>query len=119
MLFVTSFYPNVSQWTNAYAMVELGLCCGYGHKFDPVEPAELLQWDGTVVMDGVRGGSRGALFRRFDTRERNKAYDADISNAFTKSRWLEIKRVYKLCNNLLAKKKGEDGYDPAYKYDYL
>ena len=36
----------------------------------------------------------------------------------THSRWLQIKRCYKFCDNDLAPKRGEPGYDPAYKYDY-
>ena len=30
-----------------------------------------------------------------------------------------MKRVVKLCNNVTAKKKDEEGYEPAYKYDYI
>jgi hypothetical protein len=47
------------------------------------------------------------------------AYNALISRAFAKSRWLEVKRVYKLCNNLTAPKKGMAGYDPTYKYNFI
>jgi hypothetical protein len=114
-----SFYLDVSRYSNAYANVELGLGTGFGHAFRPVTIPELLRWDGTVVQDGVRGGSDGALFRRFDKSKYNTAFDRLITVAFTKSRWLEIKRVYKLCNNLTAAKKGEEGYDPAYKYDLI
>ncbi|KAL3936788.1 MAG: hypothetical protein SGARI_002405 [Bacillariaceae sp.] len=70
-------------------------------------------------MDGVLGGSKGAFLRRFDSRPGNTSYNATIAEAFTKSRWLEIKRVIKLCNNLTAKKRGQDGYNPAYKYDFI
>eukprot|EP00957_Ditylum_brightwellii_P044257 3357662-Ditylum_brightwellii.AAC.1 len=31
----------------------------------------------------------------------------------------QMKHTRKLCSNDTAKKKGEDGYNPAYKYDYL
>ena len=37
----------------------------------------------------------------------------------TKTCWLELKRVIKLNNNLTAKKQGEVGYNPAYKYDMI
>ena len=41
-------------------------------------------------------------------------------NLITCTRVLEIKQCIKLNNNnMLAKKKGEDGYDPAYKYDFI
>ena len=35
------------------------------------------------------------------------------------TRWIEIKRVMKLNDNLISKKEGEDGYNPAYKYDLI
>lgn len=114
------FYTNVSVWSNMYAAGELRILgSGYGHQFHSVEPPELLQWDGSLVMDGVLGGSKGGILRRFDTREGNTLYNELMAKTFTKSRWLELKRVYKMCNNLTSKKRGEDGYNPAYKYDYL
>jgi hypothetical protein len=115
-----SFYFDVSRFSNTYAMGELGLGTEYGHHFKPVLIPELLRWDGVVVQkDGVRGGSDGAIVRRFHKSKYNTAYDALVSKAFSKHRWLEIKRVYKLCNNMSASKKGGDNYDPAYKYDLI
>ena len=116
-----SFYVNVSKWSNMYAAGELQILGGgYGHEFKPTNPVEIVRWDGSIYMDGVLGDSKGVFLRRFK-RPRpgyvNKLYDADISNAFSKNRWLEIKRVYKLCNNLTAIKRGQPGYNPAYKYD--
>ena len=34
----------------------------------------------------------------------------------TLERWVQLKRVLKLCNNDTAKKRTEQGYDPCYKY---
>jgi hypothetical protein len=34
-------------------------------------------------------------------------------------RFLQVKRVIKLCNNLASPKRGETGYNPAYKYDMI
>lgn len=114
------FYTKAAIWSNMYAAGELKILgSGYGHQFQSVEPPELLQWDGSVVMDGVLGGSQGAILRRFDTRPGNSQYHELMAKTFTKSRWLELKRVYKLCNNLTAMKRGTDGYNPAYKYDFL
>ena len=91
------YYSEKSKWTNVYA-AELGLMgSGYGHKFEPVNPTQLLKWDGIIVQDGVHGGSNGAILRRTDLREGNTAYDKHIVDAFTKSRWLEIKRCIKNC----------------------
>jgi len=114
------FYSNVARWTNMYACEELGILGGgYGHEFKATTPIECLQWDGSVVMDGVLGGSKGAFLRRFDTRKGNCMFSEEMSSTFTKTRWLEIKRCYKLCNNLTAIKKGNPNYEPAYKFNYI
>ena len=113
------FYMEKSRWSNMYAVGELDLGSGYGHTFQNTTADEWVRWDGVLVMDGVRGGSKGAILRRFDKRSTNTSYDEHIDKAITKTRWLEMKRVAKLNNNVAAKKRGEEGYDPAYKYDYV
>jgi hypothetical protein len=35
------------------------------------------------------------------------------------TRCLQLKHVYKQCDNDRAPKKGEEDYDPTYKYDYI
>jgi hypothetical protein len=35
------------------------------------------------------------------------------------TRWLQLKRMYKLSHNARATKRGQSGYYPAYKYDYI
>jgi hypothetical protein len=87
--------------------------------FLPTNAAELLRWDGVVAMDGVRGGSNGAILRRFNKEDKNTAYCPYIANAFTKTRWLQLKRVIKLNDSTNIKKKGDTGYEPAYKYDMI
>ena len=113
------FYADVAKFTNLYAVGELELGSGYGHHFETTSAQELLQWDGVLVMDGVRGGSKGAIFRQFDNYAGSKSHDKEITRAFTKTRWLELKRCVKLCNNLTSPKKGQEGYNPAYKYDMI
>ena len=46
-------------------------------------------------------------------------YDDHISSSITCSRWLQLKRVIKLCNNDTAPKFGEPNYNPAYKYNLI
>jgi hypothetical protein len=113
------FYTEVAVMSNSYAITDCRIGPDYGHSFGLTHAAELLRWDGVTVMDGVRGGSKGAILRRFDCNKENTAYCPHITRAFTKQRWLMLKRVYKLCYNDKAKKKGEPGYDPAYKYDFI
>ena len=113
-----SFYLEVCRFSTIYA-AELGLGMGYGHAFKAIQIYELVQWDGIIVQDGVRGGSKGAVIRRFKKAKYNSAFDPLISKAMTMTRYLEIKRVIKLCKNSDAIKKGQPGYDPTYKYDFL
>ena len=113
------FYHEVAAMSNSYAVTDSRVGFDYGHSFELTHAAELLRWDGVTVMDGVRGGSKGAILRRFDNDSENTAYCPYITRAFTKQRWLMLKRFYKLCFNRDAKKKGEPGYNPAYKYDFI
>jgi hypothetical protein len=77
---------------------------------------ELVSFDGVVVQDGVRGGSDGALYRQWID---GSDYDHYVAESINHSRWLQIKRTCKLCNNNVSPKRGEPGYNPAYKYDLL
>jgi len=79
------FYCQASKFTNLYAVGELELGCGHGHDFETTTAAELVHWDGVLVMDGVPGGSKGVILRRFDNYNGSKSYDADVSKAITKS----------------------------------
>ena len=110
-----SYYAKLEDWSNLYAY-QIGLGGSYNHKFENVTVQELLRHDGCVVRDGVRGGSSGAIYRRWQI---GADYDDTIAMAQTYRRWLQIKRVKKLCNNDSAPKKGEKYYDPTYKYDYI
>ena len=110
-----SFYSEVERWTNAYA-ADQGFGGSYGHQFKTVKIPELVVFDGVIVRDGVRGGSGGALHRRWMC---GSDLDDDIFAAMTYRRYLQIKRMKKLCNNNTAPKRGQPGYDPAYKFDYI
>lgn len=113
-----SFDTDCTRWSNMYAAGELNILgTGYGHEFKTTTPSELLQWDDTVILDGVLGGAHWATMKWFD--KTTKPFDSDIANAFAKSRWLELKCVYMLCNNLTAAKKGTPYYNWAHKYDHI
>ena len=110
-----SYYSKVELWTNAYAL-QLGLGGSYGHKFSNVMIQELVNFDGILIKDGVKGGSDGAIYRRWQNCE---DMDQSIIDAMTYRRFLQIKRTLKLCDNRVCPKQGEDGYDPLYKLDYI
>ena len=45
--------------------------------------------------------------------------DPKNGRSITHTGWLQLKKTYKLCDNETAPKKGEEGYNPAYKFDYI
>ena len=111
------FYDDVEGYSNAYALSELKMGSTYGHNFRAISIPELIHFDGVVVRDGVKGGTSGAIYRRWIP---DGADGCDkVIDLINFSRWLEIKRCLKLNNNLTSKKKGDEGYDPTYKYDFI
>ena len=61
----TSYYDEVETFSNLYAFTELNLGNSYGHTFKNISIPELVHFDGVVVRDGVKGGSSGAIYRRW------------------------------------------------------
>jgi len=81
---------------------------------------ELVHWDGILVHDGVLGGSPGSTLRRWDrSRNDNSAFNKDIFNAMSSTRWLELKRAMKLNNNMTATKHDEPNHNPCQKCDCI
>jgi hypothetical protein len=110
------YYSEVERWTQKYA-TGIGLGGSCGHSFKEVMLEELLHFDSVMIRDGVHGGTGGAIYCRWQ--EGETIYDKDVARSISHTRWLQLKRTYKLCNNQTAAKKGEDGYNPAYKFDYI
>jgi hypothetical protein len=46
-------------------------------------------------------------------------YDSLVQASITHTGWLQIKRVLKFNSNQTSPKRGEEGYDPAFKFDML
>jgi hypothetical protein len=76
---------------------------------------ELIHFFGIQVRDGVLGGSHGVLYHRLNSR--SPLYCHEIAQSMILARFREIKHKMKLCNNSEAKKHGEEGYMPSYKFD--
>ena len=72
---------------------------GCRHFFEPTGPWELVCFDGVFVMDGVLGGSDGAILGWWDDRPDNKQFDEDIAKSVKKSCYLLLKRFYKINDN--------------------
>jgi len=80
------FYSDVARWANLCAAGDLGILGGgYGHEFQSVLSQEVMQWDGSVVMDGILGGLHGSFLSRFDNRDGNQSFHKGIASTFTKS----------------------------------
>ena len=90
-----SYYSEVEKWTQMYASA-IGLGGSYGHTFAEVKIPELVRHDGVIVRDGVRGGSGGAIHRRW---LQGGDFNDNIYDSIKYGRWIQIKRVKKLCNN--------------------
>jgi hypothetical protein len=86
------FYSQVKSFSNLHAYL-IGLGGLYGHKFRDIELHELVRFDDVGVQDGVRGGSDGALYRQWID---ESDYDHNVAESINHSRWLQIKRTYKL-----------------------
>jgi len=111
-----NYYTEVSKFTNVYAYLN-GQGSDYGHVWKNTSAMELVRFDGVLFHDGSLGGSNGAIYRRWDPRNDN--YSEKIRNAMTITRYGELKRNLKLCNNDACPKRGEPEYDPSYKYDLV
>jgi hypothetical protein len=111
-----AFYSKVEGWSQKYA-ASIGVGGSYGHASKPVMASDLLHFDMAVVRDGVLGGMDGTIYRRWSKGKSN--YDLEIAASITHTRWLEVKRCYKLCDNDQAPKRGEADYDPSFKFDYI
>lgn len=110
----TAYYTDKERFTNLYATRDLGLGGSYGHPWSSATAAELVRWDGVIARDAALGSSRGALYRRFE--QGCSKFDELTYNALTNTRFLQLKRTQKLCDNASAPQRGEEGYDPCYKY---
>ena len=101
--------------TSLYAY-SIGLGGSYGHKFKSLDHHELVHFDEFLVKDGVRGGIVRAMYWLWvDGRD----YAEVITDSINHLRWLQIKRTVKLNMNSSCPKRGEAGYDPAYKFDFI
>ena len=65
----------------------------------------------------VMASEGGGVHLRWDPTDSD--YDDAVYNAMSDTRFLQIKRTYKLNDNFLAPKRNQPGYDPAYKYDMV
>eukprot|EP00957_Ditylum_brightwellii_P103300 7872623-Ditylum_brightwellii.AAC.1 len=104
------YYSKVEEWSDPYGYL-IGLGGFYGHVFKPAKIKEHVNWDSIVIRDGIRGGSNGTIYRQWLS---GTNYDDVLAMSMNYVHFLQMKCTRKLCSNDAAKKKGEDGYNPAY-----
>ena len=110
------YFSNVAVWTNTFACWK-GAGSGYGHVFHPVSIPELVHWTGVPIRNGALDGRPATLNHRWN--EGDPRYDPVLTESIKKQRWIQIKRYFKLSMGIEERKKGEVGYDPCIKYDYI
>ena len=110
------YYSNLSIFTNMYAFSK-GAGSGFGHEWMPVTIPELVHWAGVPIRHGALEGTPGSLQYRW--KNGDPRYDHVIADNITRSRWLRIKQFFKLNNNFEDKSRGQEGYDPCTKFDYI
>jgi hypothetical protein len=110
------YFSNISVCTNMYAMWK-GAGSGYGHDFSPVAIQELVHWTAVPLRNGALDGKPSTLVMRW--KEHDPRYDPVTAQNITFHRWRQIKRYFKLSMGIEEKKRGQDGYDPCVKYDYI
>ena len=105
------YYTEVEKFTN---MSKAGSRIGgnYVHNWKVAIAAELVQFDGILIRDGVLGGSNSAIYRRFQ--KNSCCYFKEIDNVMTATRYSQLKLSLKLCHNGSAPKRGDEVSDPAY-----
>ena len=111
-----AFYSDLVRFTAIYQAAN-GIGGTYGNKVRPIELPELVKFHGALIRDGVKGESDGGIHRRWN--QTSSAFDYDIAQAMTLTRFRQIKRVIKLNNNYESPKRGQEGYDPAYKFNKI
>lgn len=111
------YFTYVAVCTNVYAMTA-GVGAGIGHSWVTTSAPELVRWTSCPIRNGAMDGRPSTLPARWKTDDAR--FDPLIYDAMSYSRWRSIKRFFKLNNNLTdTKKKGDDGYDPCRKYDFI
>eukprot|EP00957_Ditylum_brightwellii_P105731 8063465-Ditylum_brightwellii.AAC.2 len=111
-----SYYSKVEKYTIIYT-AQRGLGGTYSKKFKHIKIEELVQWDGIILCNGVRGGLNGAIYRWWQ--EEGSDHDVHIEEEMCHHHHLQIKWCMKLNNNETTPKRGEENYDLAHKFDLI
>jgi hypothetical protein len=67
---------------------------------------EFVRFDGVPVQEDVKGRRHGAIYRLWQS---GANYDEMVAKSMNYTRWLQIRRTYKLNFNATATKNGQPG----------
>jgi hypothetical protein len=93
------------DWTAMYAIDENYNSC-YGHAFKNPQLEELVHFNCVVICDGVKGGSKGAIYRHWQGGADFCEYVMKVQNH---TRWILIKHTYKINLNSTTANRGQEG----------
>ena len=110
------YFSNVAMLTNLYASSK-STGIGIGHDWLPCSVKDMVKWTAIPIRHGALEGSPGAL--KFRWAEKDARNDSAIMNCMTESRWLAIKRYFKLNLNFEEAQRGTEAYNPCAKFDYI
>ncbi len=88
-----------------------------GHEWQSVNVQELVMWTAVPIHHGALDGKPGTLFTRWNAND--PRYNTVIDESISMERWKNIKRYFKLNNNLTTPAWGMEGYDPCTRYDFI
>jgi len=110
------YFSHISMLTNIHASISGG-GIGIGHQWNNVTVPELVRWTAVPIRHGALDGKPGTLFSRWNFND--PRYDSVMDEGISMERWKNIKRYFKLNNNMTTKQRGQEGYDPCAKYDFI
>jgi hypothetical protein len=95
---------------------KFGMEATYGVVFWPVTLQEVVNFEGIVHHHGVPGGGAG-IHLCWDPSTSD--FDELVYKTMSYTRFLQTKRIYKLCNNYASPRQKGAGYNPTYKFDKI
>jgi hypothetical protein len=113
----TSYFSMALVCTNVYAAAR-GAGSGVGQDWVGVTTPELVKWTACPLHNGALDGKPSTLTAWWK-RDDPWYYDSCMDNSISVTHFKMIKQFFKLNNNLMDAKKGDAGYNPCAKYDFI
>ncbi len=111
------YFTHAALCTNIYAASN-GAVSGVGCDWKNVTVPELVHWTGIPIYNGALDGKAGSINSCWD--QSNARFDPEVVASMSKTRFKDVKRNFKLNNNMMhTTKKDDAGYDLCAKYDML